>query len=168
MFFVLKDWIKDFKVDQIGHTQKGLYLHNTCLLSEHECLTKLVQKKVCVNQLELGDCDRKDCQFFHEMTSTEVFELHHVIRDVPQLPTWLLSSRALTKFERLYSLYEQHAGNILETDGPLMTILLLNCILTDLENFSLLSNEKLPSICKKLWADFEDLYPSATFSQVNF
>ena len=101
------------------------------------------------------------------MTSTEVFELYHVIRDVPQLPTWLLSSRALTKFERLHSLYEQNAANILEKDGPLMTILLLNCILTDLENFSLLGNEKLPSICKKLWADFEDLYPSATFSQVN-
>ena len=101
------------------------------------------------------------------------FNFYSVVRDIPQLPTWLMADRAVSKFERLMSLYYVHMENILSTDGPFFAMQFLELVLIDvlseicdLQRHPSKSHSHLPPICKKLSCDFEQLYASSTFCEV--
>ena len=48
---------------------------------------------------------------------------------VAQLPTWLMADRAVSRFERMMSLYDVHVENFLKTVGPFNALDLLKLTL---------------------------------------
>ena len=132
-------------------------------------MTALGQKKACIRKLEFGECTEEKCPFAHDISHYEVFELYRVISEVAQLPCWLQSSRPMKKFDRLLSLYEINAPKFREMPdegGLCITLRLLNCVLRNLVSLPPKNHRNLRTTCKKLFSDFEYLYPCKVVSKV--
>ena len=129
-------------------------------------MKELYQKRICIQQLELGGCTANSCQYLHVFSHVEVFQLYNVIRDVKNLPSWLKSPRS--KIDRLLSIYHLQSAKLRadSNDGPYLTMELLIRILTDIRDLPLNSRDNVFFNCKKLFSDFESLYPRSTFSKV--
>ena len=131
-------------------------------------LRELSQKGICIPQLELGICRSGiSCQYVHDFSHVEVFQLYNVIREVQELPDWLQSSRP--KIDRLLSIYHLQAATFrtISKDGQYLAMDLLNRILTDIRDIPLNTNDNVFFTLRKLFSDLESLYPTSTFSTVS-
>ena len=85
--------------------------------------------------------------------------------DVANLPTWLQSPRS--QIDRLLSIYHLQSAKFVPNQPNLAMELLIR-ILTDIRDLPENPRDNVYLTCKKLFSDFESMYPSATFSRVSF
>ena len=106
----------------------------------------------------------------------KVFQLYTVIRDVDvaNLPVWLQSPRS--QIDRLLSIYHLQSAKLVTNqpnlakfvpNQPNLAMELLIRILTDIRDLPENPRDNIYLTCKKLFSDFESMYPSSTFSRVS-
>ena len=88
--------------------------------------------------------------------------------DVANLPIWLQSPRS--QIDRLLSIYHLQSAKFVpkQPNQPNFAMELLIRILTDIRDLPENPRDNVYLTCKKLFSDFESMYPSSTFSRVSF
>ena len=88
--------------------------------------------------------------------------------DVANLPVWLQSPRS--QIDRLLSIYHLQSAKFVpkQPNQPNLAMELLIRILTDIRDLPENPRDNVYLTCKKLFSDFESMYPSSTFSRVSF